>query len=188
MNDLSFSRYLSYLLRHNPEDIGLNMSIEGWVDVNELLQQLKLKSKFKEITIEDLDRIVKEDSKQRYRFDVEHSRIRACQGHSIPWVVPITTTDTPPEVLYHGTTWKAFDSIMVDGMIRRMSRHAVHLTADSEVAMVSASRHRFAKPVVLDIRAGDMHRHGYVFKVSDNGVWLTDHVPTEFISVRTLRE
>lgn len=188
MNDLEFSRYLSYLLRHNPDDIGLNMSIEGWVDVDELMQQLRLKSKFKEISIDDLDRIVEEDAKQRYRFDDEHIRIRACQGHSIPWVVPITTTDTPPEILYHGTTWKAFNSIMTDGMIKRMSRHAVHLSADETTAMAVARRHAFAKPVVLDVRAGDMNKLGYTFKVSDNGVWLTDHVPTEFIAVRTLRE
>ena len=93
------SVYLSMLLRHAPEEAGLSMDIHGWVSVEELIQGINQKGKYS-IDLERLERIVKSDSKSRYRFSEDKLKIKACQGHSIPWVIPQIEYGQPPEFLY----------------------------------------------------------------------------------------
>lgn len=174
------SIYLSYILRHKPEDIGLVMDKHGWVDTAQLIENINAKSKYS-ITLNQLKNIVANDNKGRYRFNTDKSRIKACQGHSIPWVEPELDYKAPPSTLYHGTTFEACRNMEKSGCISKMSRHAVHLTADKSMAWQSAKRWN-KTPVVLIISAYAMHKDGYVFGCSDNNVWCTDEVPMLYVA------
>lgn len=173
------SIYLSYILRHKPDDIGLTMDKHGWVAVTQLIDRMNSRSNCS-ITLSQLKDIVANDSKGRYRFNSDGTRIKACQGHSITWVEPELDYRTPPEVLYHGTTLEAYRKIQKSGHINRMSRHAVHLVADESIAWKSATRWN-RTPIVLMISARDMHNAGYEFGCSDNDVWCTKEVPVRYI-------
>lgn len=174
--------YLSYLLRHHPEDAGLNMDIHGWVDVAELIQGVNKHSHF-QLDKDLLEKIVIEDDKGRFRYNETHTRIKCCQGHSIPWIEPELTYGKPPRFLFHGTTTVAMGKIDVSGSIKKMKRHAVHLQQAEEKAWQSAERWHLV-PVVLKVNAEEMYRDGYIFGMADNGVWCTENVPVKYISER----
>lgn len=176
----NISVYISFLLRHKPEDIGLEMDKHGWVSVDELICGINKKGKY-QLDLPRLEEIVAQDNKGRYRFNIEHTKIKACQGHTIKWVEPEVETLTPPEFLYHGTTTASAEKIMASGAISKMNRHAVHMQADPQKAWQSATRWH-QSPVVLEIAAGDMSRAGYIFGKTENDVWCTDSVPTEYIA------
>ena len=174
------SIHLSYLLRHAPEAAELDMDRHGWVSVSQLISNVNASGKAK-LTTEMLQEIVATDNKGRYRFSADGKRIKACQGHSIPWVEPELEVRTPPEYLYHGTTTEALQDIMKSGAILKMSRHAVHMQADINKAWKSAERRKNKTPVVLKIAAGRMSQNHFVFSISENGVWFCERVPTEYI-------
>lgn len=173
------SQYLAYLLRHAPETAELDMDQHGWVDVTQLLKNAKPQNGTK-LTLEMLQEIVTTDNKGRYRFSADGKKIKACQGHSIPWVEPELEIRTPPEYLYHGTTTEALNEIMESGAILRMSRHAVHMQEDISKAWDSATRRKNKKPVVIKIAAGDMAKDGFQFSISENGVWFCETVPKKY--------
>ena len=173
------SVYLSYLLRHHPEDAGLHMDIHGWVDVRELIDGVNARGRYR-LSRTALEEIVAADEKGRYRFSDDGRRIKACQGHSLTWVEPELTWREPPAHLYHGTTTKALAGILQSGAISKMKRHAVHMQADREPAWQSARRWHLT-PVLLKIDAGRMYGDGMRFGVSDNGVWCTESVPAAYI-------
>lgn len=175
-----FSVYLCYLLRHAPEAAKLDMDSHGWVGVTQLIENVNALGKA-HLTPELLQEIVATDDKGRYRFSPDGERIKACQGHSIPWVQPELEPRTPPEYLYHGTTMEALEEIRKTGAILRMSRHAVHLHADENTAWQVAKRRKSKTPVVLKIDAAAMTAAGFTFSISENGVWFCDHVPSEYI-------
>ena len=174
------STYLSYLLRHAPDAAQLDMDRHGWVNVSQLLRNVNAAGKMP-LTLEELREIVATDSKGRDRFSGDGQRIKACQGHSIPWEEPQLEIKTPPEYLFHGTTTEALKEIMESGAILRMTRHAVHLQADVEKAWQSAIRRKNKTPVVIKIAAGDMSRAGIEFAISENEVWFCERVPVAFI-------
>jgi putative RNA 2'-phosphotransferase len=165
------SKRLSRHLRHAPEEIGIRLSTDGWTDVAALLKALH-------ITRDQLDHVVETNNKRRFAFDDTGRRIRANQGHTVPVELDLPV-ETPPATLYHGTVAKFLDDIMTDGL-RPMSRHDVHLSPDVETAVKVGSRR--GKPVVLAVDAGRMHADGHVFRLSANGVWLTEHVPAAYLS------
>ena len=173
------SIYLSYLLRHHPEDIGLDMDGHGWVSVTQLINGINEGEKYT-ISLELLEEIVASDSKGRYRFDEEHTRIKACQGHSIPWVEPEVVYMQPPKFLYHGTNTAALQKITDSGYISKMSRHAVHMQAEKNKAWQSAKRWKLV-PVILVISAEQMYADGFVFGKTENDVWCTESVPVNYI-------
>lgn len=175
----NLSVYLSFLLRHKPQEIGLDMDQHGWVAVEELIAGVNRSGKY-ELDETLLAQIVAQDSKGRYRFSEDRTRIKACQGHSLDWVEPELEYLTPPAFLYHGTTTVALEKIMQSGGIRKMSRHAVHMQAEAAKAWQSATRWHLT-PVVLKIAAGDMSRAGFAFGKTENSVWCTDHVPVGYI-------
>jgi len=179
MSGNRLSIYLSYLLRHNPGDLLLTMDCQGWVSVEALLDGINSRGKYN-ITREVLGAIVENDSKGRYRISEDGQKIKACQGHSVPWVQPELDYKEPPSILYHGTTWSAYQEILKSGAINKMSRHAVHLTSSENRAWQSARR-RKTRAVVLRIDAVNMHNNGYSFGVTENDVWCADAVPVEFI-------
>ena len=169
----------TYLLRHKPEQLELTMDRHGWVSVEELIQKMQ-SAGYRDFTREQLNEIVRKDNKGRFRIQEAEDRIKACQGHTIPWVIPELTYGQPPQVLYHGTTSEACAMIQASGHISRQKRHAVHMQADVSKAWQSARRWKKI-PVVLVIDARSMVRDGFLFGVSDNQVWCTESVPTGYI-------
>ena len=168
------SRFLSMILRHKPEEIGITLDEHGWANVEELIAGL---AKRKPLDMQILEEIVATDEKQRYSFNEDKTLIRANQGHSIPVDVELPVTQ-PPEYLYHGTGEKYMESIMKIGLIPK-SRLYVHLSADYETAVKVGKRH--GTPVVLLVHAAEMAKDGYIYYRSVNGVWLTKEVPVEYL-------
>lgn len=175
MSVIDLSRFLSFILRHKPESIGIKLDEHGWARVDELISGVN-KTHF--LTMEMLEEIVRTDEKMRYSFNSDKTLIRANQGHSIPVDVEPKELD-PPSVLYHGTAEKYVDSIEKNGLIPK-SRLYVHLSSDFETAVNVGSRH--GNPVVYSVDAKSMLRDGYKFYLSENGVWLTNEVPASYLS------
>lgn len=171
----SLSKFLSLILRHQPELIGIKLDEQGWVAVDELLQ--KAGANGKNISPEKLNYIVETNVKKRFAFDDSRQKIRASQGHSVEVELGYEP-QTPPEVLYHGTGSHSVEEILQTGLEKRSRQH-VHLSSDLETAVKVGQRH--GKPVVLTVAAEEMHRQGYKFYLSENKVWLTDFVPANFI-------
>lgn len=174
-NEIQIGKFLSLVLRHKPEVIGLSIDKHGWADVSELLVCMKRLGR--EISFEFLEKIVNENDKHRYSFNEDKSKIRANQGHSIQVDVELKEIK-PPDVLYHGTATRFLGSIMNTG-INSGNRIHVHLSGDYKTALDVGIRH--GKPVVLTIDSGRMYKDGYKFFLSENNVWLCDRVPAEYI-------
>ncbi|MER7493778.1 RNA 2'-phosphotransferase [Streptomyces pharetrae] len=167
------SKYLSKHLRHQPERIGLEPDDGGWVEIDTLIAAAAAHG-FR-FTRAELNHVVATNDKRR--FAIEGSRIRASQGHSIEVDLGLPAV-TPPPYLYHGTVARSLDAIRAEGL-RAMNRHDVHLSADRETATRVGARR--GRPVVLTVDAGAMHRDGHEFRVSANGVWLTQAVPPHYL-------
>jgi len=153
--------------------IGLKLDGEGWASIDEIIEKSGGK-----LTRDLIDRAVRDNPKQRFGVSGDGKRIRARQGHSFPVELGLVPVE-PPEVLYHGTYPKAIDAIRAEGL-SKMNRQHVHMAADTETA--SSVGMRRGTPVLLRIRSGAMHKAGYEFFRSENGVWLTEHVPSEYIT------
>lgn len=168
------SRFMSLILRHKPETIGISLDEHGWANVDELIAGI---AKTHSFNMDILEEIVRTDNKQRYSFNEDKTLIRANQGHSIPVDVELDEAE-PPVELWHGTGEKYVSSIDKQGLIPK-SRLYVHLSKDTETAVNVGKRH--GKPVLYRVKAGEMHRDGYKFYLSKNGVWLTKEVPTKYL-------
>ena len=166
---------MSYVLRHKPEAIGIILDKNGWVETSVLLEACRLHNH--PLTREELEEVVRTNDKQRFAFSEDGSKIRASQGHSVEIELDYREIE-PPELLYHGTATRFLASIQKKGLVKG-NRHHVHLSGDTETAQKVGMRH--GKPVVLQIAAWAMHSDGFVFYLSANGVWLTDHVPARYI-------
>lgn len=169
------SKFISLVLRHKPEEIGLQLNDNGWASVDELIR--KLNDRGVEIDINILNNVVETNDKERFSFNEDKTMIRANQGHSIDVELNLKEV-IPPDILYHGTTVKYLDSIFKDGL-KKQSRQHVHLSQTIETARSVGGRH--GKPVILIIRSKEMRSVGYKFYLSENKVWLTDSVPVEYI-------
>lgn len=174
--EIRISKFLSLVLRHQPEMIGIQLDANGWANVNELLE--KANKYGVKIDREILNHIVETNSKKRFAFNNTLDKIRASQGHSIEIELGYTN-QKPPEILYHGTGEKSVQSILKTGLEKRSRQH-VHLSSDIETAVKVGQRH--GKPVVFIVLAGQMYEDKYQFFLSDNGVWLTDKVPIKYLS------
>ncbi len=170
------SKFLSLILRHKPEIIDIQMDEQGWVKTDELLEKLRLHHRG--ISLEQLKTVVAENNKKRFAFNEDESLIRASQGHSVQLDLGYDAV-TPPEFLYHGTATRFLESIRKTGLEKR-GRHHVHLSQELSTAKNVGGRH--GKVIILNIRSLEMHQKGFDFFVSENGVWLTDHVPVEYIA------
>ena len=175
----NLSVYISFLLRHKPETLRLDMDRHGWVSAEALIDGINAEGTYR-LNWEELKKIVDTDEKGRFRFDEECRRIKACQGHSVPWVEPEMEYGEPPVFLYHGTTTAAWEKILQSGAISKQKRHAVHMQADPAKAWQSATRWHLT-PVVLKIDAREMQKAGFVFGKTENDVWCTETVPTAYI-------
>lgn len=168
------SKFISLILRHKPEVINISLDEHGWAKVSELIEGI---SKTQFINMEILEKIVREDEKQRYSFNEDKTLIRANQGHSIQVDVELEKK-CPPDVLWHGTGKKYVESIDKIGLIPK-SRLYVHLSSDYETAQKVGQRH--GVPVVYKVNAKEMQKNGYEFFQSANGVWLCKEVPINYL-------
>lgn len=168
MNEQQLSKRLSYLLRHAPEKAGVILEPGGWVPLAPLLHYLN-------VSREMVERVVAGNDKRRFSLDGD--RIRANQGHSVPVDLQLVL-HVPPAMLYHGTHPGAVEAIRRDGL-NPMSRHHVHLSKDEDTARKVGARR--GQPVILTVQTQEMYRAGFLLYRSENGVWLVDSVPAEFI-------
>ena len=175
--DIKLGKFLSLVLRHNPDAAGISLDEHGWADVQELLAGVRRSGR--QINMETLERVVRENNKQRYSFNADHTKIRANQGHSLQVDVELTAVK-PPRYLYHGTAARFLSAIRQEG-IRKMSRQYVHLSSDFQTAMEVGRRH--GSPVVITINAEAMAQDGVIFYRSENGVWLCEHVAPKYFSI-----
>ena len=166
------SKHLSLVLRHDPASVGLKLDPAGWVYVNELLAAVKM-------TADQLEEVVEKNGKKRFEFNLERTRIRASQGHSVDVDLGYEEKE-PPHRLYHGTTKDILDTLHREGL-RSMARHDVHLSADVDTAALVAKRR--PNPVILEVFSKQMFEDGLKFRLSTNGVWLTEHVPPKYLGI-----
>lgn len=172
------SKFLSLVLRHQPETIGIQLDAEGWTDVSNLLQQMiKHRNPLK---LQELIEVVENNDKKRFQLSNDHSKIRAVQGHSTQQVQREYIAMTPPDILYHGTATRFVDTILEQGLISGQ-RHHVHLSADLVTATKVGQRH--GKVVIFRINTQQMQQDGFKFYQAENGVWLTEKVPNHYLSL-----
>lgn len=174
-DNVKLSKFLSLVLRHQPEKIGLKLDSNGWVNIDILIN--KLNEAGISMDIDTLKYIVASSEKKRFSFNDTFDKIRANQGHSIKVDLGYKTS-VPPNVLYHGTAEKNLEKIFELGL-NKMNRHHVHLSSDTSTALKVGQRH--GKPSVLIINSLEMDSDGIPFFISDNGVWLTDYVHPKYI-------
>ncbi len=179
-NDKNLSKFLSLILRHKPETVGIKLDENGWANVEELLRGIK--NIGRTIDFATLEKVVRENDKQRFSFNDDKTKIRANQGHSIQVDVELEKK-IPPTFLYHGTIERNANSIEINGILKG-SRLYVHLSPDIETAQ-KVARRRKGNPIIYKISALAMHEDGFTFYQSKNGVWLTDFVPPKYFSVLT---
>ena len=172
---VKLSKFLSLILRHQPETIGLQLDAQGWADIAELLQ--KAAATGRSMTRADLDQVIADNDKKRFTVSADGLRLRAAQGHSRPVLLELPAR-TPPDLLYHGTATRFLDAILAEGLTPQSRQH-VHLSLDIETARTVGGRH--GKPVVLTVDAATMQARGLAFFQADNGVWLTAAVPARFL-------
>jgi putative RNA 2'-phosphotransferase len=172
------SKFLSFVLRHKPEAIGLSLDSEGWANIENLIICSRRDNKF--LTKEVIYDIAATSDKKRFSISSDGLRIRAVQGHSSKQVSIAYEEKEPPELLYHGTATRFYSSIQEKGLLP-MSRQYVHLSMNEITATAVGQRH--GKAIVLKIQAHSMFKRGFKFYHAENGVWLTPIVPFEFISI-----
>lgn len=174
--DMRISKFISLILRHKPEEIGLTLDEYGYANTSDLIKGLNRKGY--RVTISDIERIVEDDDKQRYSFNEDKTKIKANQGHSIAVNLELQDIE-PPKVLYNGTATRFSESICKEG-IKKQGRQYVHLSADVETATKVGKRH--GELVIFKINSEQMYQDGYKFFLSENKVWLTDYVPIKYFS------
>ena len=176
------SKFLSYVLRHAPQSIGLQLDKGGWADIDALLAAAA--SKGRKLSRASLTDVVAADDKQRSTLSEDGLRIRAAQGHSIDVDLGLAPK-VPPAILFHGTAGRFLSSILAEGL-RPGQRQKVHLSAEIETAVKVGRRH--GRPVVLEIDAARLHGDGHPFWLAENGVWLTDRVPPDRLKPVPIKE
>jgi putative RNA 2'-phosphotransferase len=175
MNSVKISKFLSLVLRHKPDTIGLSLDKNGWADVQELIE--KINQHHFSFNFTQLKNVVETSDKKRFAFSSDFKQIRANQGHSFSVDLELEAKQ-PPDILYHGTADRNLKSIKEQGLLKGQ-RHHVHLSTNTETANKVGMR--YGKPVVLQIDSKKMSENGIKFYESENGVWLTDHVPSQYI-------
>jgi putative RNA 2'-phosphotransferase len=171
------SKFLSLILRHQPEIVGLTLEENGWVPVEKLIRAFA--DYGKNFTLAELSEVVETNDKKRFAFNETGKKIRASQGHSVEVEIEFEKS-SPPDILYHGTAEKNVGIIFAEGL-KKMSRHHVHLSADTETARKVGMR--YGKPVIFQIDTVSMKIEGFEFYVSANGVWLVENVPPKFLKL-----
>ena len=176
---IKISKFLSYVLRHDPEKIKLNMDSAGWVKIDELIEKSQSEREF---TREEFDEIVKGCDSQRFTVSKDGKSVRSAQGHTLDIDLKLKSV-VPPDKLYHGTAWKSVEKIMKEGL-QKMERQHVHMYSEERLEKAKSTGARHGKSVILEIESRKFWEHGYVVYKSDNNVYLTDHVPPQYIKIK----
>lgn len=176
LNFVQLSKFLSFILRHKPDAIGLVLDPQGWINIDDLIE--KSNAAGTQFGRDDLLHVVETSDKKRFSVSPDGLRVRAAQGHSVSVNLGLSP-QAPPSALYHGTATRFVESILSEGL-KPQDRQHVHLSIDEATAQRVGQRH--GKPVILRIEALRMHAKGFKFFLADNGVWLTDQVPPEFLN------
>lgn len=176
--NIEMSKFLSYILRHEPESIGLILDSEGWANIHELVQLTNTSGN--NFTLEQIHSIVENDKKGRFSISNDRQFIRAVQGHSLKTIDLKLEEIIPPTGLFHGTAQRFIDKISNEGLLPK-ERQYVHLTEDYDTAIKTGMR--YGKPVVLNIDSRKMQENGYKFYQAENNVWLTSTVPSDYIAI-----
>lgn len=176
-NTTKISKYLSYILRHQPHSIGLKLDPNGWASIEELIA----KTTDFELTLPVIAYVVETNDKQRFSLNEEMTKIRANQGHSLNIDLALTA-QRPPDVLYHGTAQRFSENIQQQGLTKQQ-RHHVHLSQSREVAKSVGSRH--GKPVIFALNTKAMVEDNIAFYRSENNVWLVDNVPAQYLTLES---
>lgn len=172
------SKFLSLVLRHQPETIAIQLDSEGWTDVHILLQQM-IKHR-RPLKLVELIEVVESSDKKRFQLSPDQNKIRAVQGHSSAQVQREYVAIMPPDTLFHGTATRFVDSILEKGLISG-ERHHVHLSADLVTAQKVGQRH--GKVIIFILDTKQMHQDGFQFYSAENGVWLTEQVPIKYLKL-----
>ena len=170
------SKFLSFVLRHSPDAIGITLDLEGWTDIAALIAAAAKDGK--QLDRDLIQAVVTISDKKRFAISEDGLRIRAMQGHSTESVDINYVEKVPPEFLYHGTATRFLDAIRKEGLLPA-SRQYVHLSKDEQTALAVGQRH--GKSVVLKIKSLLMHEQGFKFFQAENGVWLTLKVPITYV-------
>lgn len=170
------SKFISKILRHKPEIIGISLDECGWANVQELISGINAAGR-QHIDMSMLEEIVRTDEKQRYSFNEDRTKIRANQGHSIPVDLNLES-QIPPDILYHGTGLQSVPSISRQGLLP-MGRMYVHLSKDYETAVKVGQRH--GRCCVYEVNTLQMAKDNYIFYQSANHVWLTEYIPVQYL-------
>jgi putative RNA 2'-phosphotransferase len=176
IDDVKLSKFLSLVLRHQPDVIGLVLDSQGWAGIDELIA--KANAAGTQFDRDDLLRVVAESDKKRFSLSPDAERMRAAQGHSVSVELGLVAEE-PPQTLYHGTAVRFLEPILSEGLTPQ-SRQQVHLSIDETTALRVGQRH--GKAHIFKVDAAAMHARGFKFYRADNGVWLTDAVPPEFLA------
>ena len=172
---VALSKFFSYVLRHKPDAIGLTLGDNGWVDIAELVAKGNAAGEV--FTADDVLSVAASSDKKRFTISDDGLRVRAAQGHSVEVDLALKPS-TPPDMLFHGTATRFAEAIMAEGL-KPQSRQQVHLSRDEETAIKVGQRH--GTPFIFRVESGRMHAAGFKFFVADNGVWLTDAVPADYL-------
>jgi putative RNA 2'-phosphotransferase len=176
MDVVKVSKFLSFILRHKPESIGLKLDANGWANVDDIIRLSAKDKRNPQLTKDIIYVTVQTNDKQRFILTKDLTQIRANQGHSVKVDLQLQST-TPPDVLYHGTATRFLDSINKQGLLPQ-DRQYVHLSSTIDTATKVGKRHGQLAIIVIDAKT--MYNNGYLFYVTVNGVWLTNTVPTQF--------
>lgn len=177
MKIVKLSKFFSLILRHQPEAIGIELDKEGWADLELILA--KMNARGDKVSLSDVIYMVENNDKQRFKLSEDNKFIRANQGHSVKVNLALKPIE-PPKVLFHGTAQRFKEAILEKGLLP-MSRQHVHLSKDEETALKVGKRH--GKPILFLIDAEKMFSENYQFYCSENGVWLTEKVPAEYLKL-----
>ena len=175
IDQIQLSKFLSLILRHKPDAIGLELDSQGWANIEQLIDKAHAAGTKFDRT--ELLHIVETSDKKRFSVSADGLRIRAAQGHSVSVELGLSPKEPPP-VLFHGTATRFVEAILQQGL-KPQARQQVHLSLDEETARRVGARH--GKPHVFEVDALAMHARGFQFYLADNGVWLTDQVPPKFL-------
>jgi putative RNA 2'-phosphotransferase len=176
-NPVQLSKFLSFVLRHKPDTIGLTLDPQGWASIDDLIERSTAAGT--QFDQDALKQIVETSDKKRFSISADGLRIRAAQGHSVTVELGLSPQE-PPSILYHGTATRFAESILSEGL-KPQARQQVHLSTDEATAHRVGQRH--GKPVILKVEALRMYAKGFKFYLADNGVWLTDQVPPAFLEL-----
>lgn len=182
MNDVEVSKMMSYALRHGAKTLNLEIDTYGFIDINVLINTLNKNKKINNVTRLDIERIVKEDNKQRY--EIVDDKIRAFYGHNKNQQIDKLPSE-PPEILYHGTTQENLKSIFNEGL-KPMQRQYVHYSIDIETATIVGKRYTH-EPVILIIKAKEAFNDGIKFFKEPNGVYQSESLPSKYIFCKDIK-